>query len=656
MDKFRPGFSMGRMVLPMWALVFLAGGLMGWTWTFNEDLGFQLNAARYFWEHGDVPRAEPFLYSEPGARYVNLQWMWQLGLHAVYTTFGLPGATLGNLLLQGMAAGIFLWRWRNLRDGAAPGALVAGVLLLYFISTPTAIRPHSLSWVWLGLVLLCLEAVRGGDIRGAWALPACLAGWVNCHALFSLGLVATALYAGTAWAVEAWRHGARESVKRNRLLLWGAMACLSVCLLNPYRLEGVLFPLRQADLLFSESLVKETIQEFQPLFGGTFWENPVAGFPVIHIKKFFMALLYVLLVVGAWRSRRKIPAPAWAVGLAFALLPLSATKNFGYFFMAFGPYALLGWERSPGRRPAAAQPWAPWVVAGSAALVILAVVTGRWDSFFQSPRFGSGLDSGIHPTGAGKLLAELPGSVVILNGHNQGGWLAWSSGRRVFIDSRNDIYSRNLYEAARRAEGSPAAFLELLEQTRADAVFCSVKDQPMWAWVLSTRAGPDGWKSVVGVRWQGPDWRPVWMDPKGVLFLREDVAPHLAAVTPTEPEAGRWAEVGSAAREILRNQAEKPFPWWRIFFAGVRAYPTDLNRLVARSSALRQGEALKGFALSGLEASQWFYPMIWMNLALWLEQEGDSALADECWAVLERRVGDPRIRAQAEDFQGKRKK
>ena len=33
----------------MWALVFLAGGVLGWTWTFNEDLGFQLNAARYFW-------------------------------------------------------------------------------------------------------------------------------------------------------------------------------------------------------------------------------------------------------------------------------------------------------------------------------------------------------------------------------------------------------------------------------------------------------------------------------------------------------------------------------------------------------------------------------------------------------------------------------
>jgi len=36
--------------------VFLAGALLAWTWTCNEDLGFQLNAARFFWEHGEVPR------------------------------------------------------------------------------------------------------------------------------------------------------------------------------------------------------------------------------------------------------------------------------------------------------------------------------------------------------------------------------------------------------------------------------------------------------------------------------------------------------------------------------------------------------------------------------------------------------------------------
>jgi len=44
----------------VWACVFLAGALLGWIWTFNEDLRFQLNAARFFWEHGDVPRGGLF--------------------------------------------------------------------------------------------------------------------------------------------------------------------------------------------------------------------------------------------------------------------------------------------------------------------------------------------------------------------------------------------------------------------------------------------------------------------------------------------------------------------------------------------------------------------------------------------------------------------
>jgi hypothetical protein len=65
-----------------------------------------------------------------------------------------------------------------------------------------------------------------------------------------------------------------------------------------------------------------------------------------------------------------------------------------------------------------------------------------------------------------------------------------------------------------------------------------------------------------------------------------------------------------------------------------------------------QGGELKGFALSAMENCESFYPMIWMNLALWLEQDRDYELADECWAVLDRRLGDSRIRLRAEEIRG----
>jgi hypothetical protein len=65
-----------------------------------------------------------------------------------------------------------------------------------------------------------------------------------------------------------------------------------------------------------------------------------------------------------------------------------------------------------------------------------------------------------------------------------------------------------------------------------------------------------------------------------------------------------------------------------------------------------QGSELKGFALSAMEKCESFYPMIWMNLALWLEQERDYEMADECWAVLDQRLGDSRIRLRADEIRG----
>ena len=94
--SFLPGFSGG--VIPVgWLLgaIFLVGLGLSWRWVGNPDLGFQLNAARYLLNHGDVPRAEPFLYSVPWSRYVNLQWFWQLGLYGANGAGGDEGFAFG---------------------------------------------------------------------------------------------------------------------------------------------------------------------------------------------------------------------------------------------------------------------------------------------------------------------------------------------------------------------------------------------------------------------------------------------------------------------------------------------------------------------------------------------------------------------------------
>ena len=76
-----------------------------------------------------------------------------------------------------------------------------------------------------------------------------------------------------------------------------------------------------------EEVVKEVVDELQPLWAGYFWDTPWGGFPVIHVKKIMMNVLFIALVLGGWWGRSKIPLSAWAIGAAFAVLPLAASRR-----------------------------------------------------------------------------------------------------------------------------------------------------------------------------------------------------------------------------------------------------------------------------------------------------------------------------------------
>src|SRR4029079_15512428 len=104
--------------------------------------------------------------------------------------------------------------------------------------------PHLASWVLLSLVLLALETGT------YWALPLLMLVWVNTHSLFVLGPVAISAYV----AAELFRGKEAD----RRLLLWAAAAVLA-CLVNPWGLNGLLFPLAQLAELHGSSPFKAAV-------------------------------------------------------------------------------------------------------------------------------------------------------------------------------------------------------------------------------------------------------------------------------------------------------------------------------------------------------------------------------------------------------------
>lgn len=624
----------------VWGLLALAGFCMGWSWIKNEDLGFQLHAAKYILTTGDVPRAEPFLWTEPGGTYTDLQWLWQLGMYASWKLMGYLGLMAVNLAIQFLALLVWIGRaWRISRE--PPGVGSFALLLLFGLVNNWPIRPHNLSWVYLGLTLWLLEEWGRGNRRVVWFLPLVFLLWVNCHALFSLGLLVVFLWTALAWGGEIAKDGWRGA-RLGLAATWGPLgAAVLACWFNPYGWGGLMFPWHQATIVAGTHAAKNLILEFLPLWRAL-WPETGLVYPIEWLDSATMAALLVALVAGLGIGRTRIPTPAWGPILVFALLAFQMVKNFNYFFILAGPYAAVAWDDWFARRSSGVSLAARRIGVGVALFFCVVLPSGLWSNWVWGPRFGPGFEPKVHPTEVVQALQSCPGSLRLLNGPDIGGWIGWISGKKVFMDGRNDNYSENLLVTYFRALADRVSFVELLDQWQIEAVVARYATEPTWVPTLLqlTRRSQGYFRDKQGR--PVPLWRCVKRDAYTALFFRYDVCPNIPEVRCLEP--GHDSLQGREGRldEILRVQARKPEPGWRKFYLGAEAFPVELNLLVARSHDFGEFAAAKGYAVKGMEDCRWFYPNLWSNLAYVFETEGDTRRADFCWETIAEKTSDPR--------------
>jgi hypothetical protein len=627
----------------MWIVfgaVFLAGLGMSWRMVGNPDLGFQLNAAKYVLTHGDVPRAEPFLYTVPWSRYVDLQWLWQLSIYGANQWGGILGM---NLLCVGytfIASAILLIRCRNWGGGL--GAVSAGFLLFFFMVNFWDFRPHTISWIYLGLVLLCLERHYAGDKRAAWFLPVVMLGWVNCHALFSLGLMTIGLWTAGELVEACLAKGedrAKGFEKVYRLMGAGVLSGL-VCLINPYGWEGWMFPLRQFSLLTSAHIAKDSvfgINEFVPLWGKTLVFSQYGRF-CLPLNGILLRLLFIGVGVGFLLRRPRWPAPVWILGAAFTALYLTAVKNWSYFSLALIPYAVTGWsQKMLPWRTRAAMPARVFILALCGLLLLLMRVD--WWS-----RATSGLGSGLaysptgHSRGASEIIQRAGPEVRIMNPHDLGGWIAWATGQKVYIDGRNDNYPERLYRES-VATGVAENFKALIEVIRANVVVARESGEGVWIETLAKE----------------PNWRLVFRSDGILVFMRNDLAPGILALGGEDTAGGIPSDFAAWDRQ-LQIEAAKPLPdWWSAMPFGQLVLDGVAGQS-AGSILLGRSEEAQASAWAGICKNRYFIVELWVNLAAAFEMAKEYRLADFCWGTILRKVPDKDLQERAEKARARRNK
>lgn len=385
----------------------------------DHDLWWHLRTGRLIWEEKAIPQVDRYLFTDFDRPWIDLHWGFQLMVWGLYC---LGGTTLIQLVKAAVLTAAVAVGWRASGQGLSTWQRVLVWIPAIICITGRAYeRPEVLSQlglvVWLWAVLHIEE--RAGLRWLLWGLPLMQVAWINCHALFVLGLVVGACYGIDRLLREflGGRYGLAPAPESPTLrgVCWCGVLCGLAALCNPYFEEGALFP-RELYKKFSvdQKFWRETagIGEFQrPV--DILWKETASGTKFVWeslVNSSFLAqtvLAVIALTSFFVLGREKRWSPFRVLVFAgFAHLGWQATRNVNIFAFAMAVVALANFAeaarlRSRPQSVVVKRPAKGWLdraaasgnVLAASLLVTwgLAVVCGPWSHVADGGRkFGLG--------------------------------------------------------------------------------------------------------------------------------------------------------------------------------------------------------------------------------------------------------------------------
>lgn len=517
--------------------------------TLDHDLWWHLRTGRLIWQEKAIPTVDRFLFTDYDRPWVDLHWGYQLFVAALYEIGGVNLILVVKAVILTAAVGL---AWR-----AAGWGLPAWVRALVWCPALVCIsgrafeRPEILSQAFLVAWLWMATNVERRP-KWIWFLPVLQVVWINCHALFVLGLVVGACYAVDRVVREI--CGGRIGLEPPppepplRSVMWAGILCGLAALCNPYFEEGALFPLElYRKFTVDQHFWKDVagIGEFQrPL--DLLWKNGKSGrlefdprgLTNLYLLSQILVLLTCLASFIALAAKRRWSPFRLLIFVAFTHLGWKATRNVNIFAFSltvvsvanFADFARLRRERAPApfpapfRLPGGANAW----TAAALALWAVTIVAGPWYQLGDDGRhFGFGERKQWFGHDAVKFAGQpgFPNHAII--GHvGIAGVYEFHHGpeRRVYADPRLEVITKETFQNYLNLASMIAAGDRRWEPTLRDnegrlpvLIFDSRYSLLQVAGLLST-----------------PGWRMVYADHSAAVFLETPLAEKLGlkAVSP----------------------------------------------------------------------------------------------------------------------------
>ncbi|HJT24223.1 MAG TPA: hypothetical protein VJ873_06580, partial [bacterium] len=162
------------------------------------DLGFHLRTGQWILVNHAIPQKDLYTYTVPQHDYVDMEWLYEVGLFCAYKWFGYPALTVLNIVLVFLAFGLVFARMKV--GGAAPWLYpFLGLWTLVAVEPRFIVRPEVLTWVLLALQLYLLDLWWKGKKDLLFLLPLIQLLWVNTEGIFILGWVVMGAYLAGGW-------------------------------------------------------------------------------------------------------------------------------------------------------------------------------------------------------------------------------------------------------------------------------------------------------------------------------------------------------------------------------------------------------------------------------------------------------------------------
>jgi hypothetical protein len=262
----------------------------------TEDIWWHLSTGQWIAAHGQVPHEDIFPFGHEKLPWLcNGEWLGSVVLFGVFKAGGLLGLRIFRSLFFVMVAGLIFFYAR--RQMSFPLLMALVLMAVFGLSNRGWLRPDLFNFLFIPIFLMVLfDYEETGDHRRLWILPLLSLIWFNAHlGGFIYGMLLLFIFSLSAFIrclkVEPASVAQKATAKGQALTLTlTGLACLAGFIINPYGLEGFLYPFKV--FLFSNFIgyhkLKASIVEMQP---------PGYIFTSFHYFYYFVLLAGGILVL-----------------------------------------------------------------------------------------------------------------------------------------------------------------------------------------------------------------------------------------------------------------------------------------------------------------------------------------------------------------------